>query len=68
MKTTPPTDDAELAKKAIDALMNALGPVDTARFLALPLPKRMESVRRHREWQRNVSKQELLDAVFGKDD
>lgn len=64
MKSTIPLDDARLAQAAVGVLMKALGPADTARFLALPLQKRMDSVRRHREWQRHVDKKELFDAVF----
>lgn len=66
MKSTILLDDAKLAQSAVGVLMKALGPADTARFLALPVRRRMDSVRRHREWQRHVDKKELFDAVFGR--
>ena len=67
MRSTVLLDDAKLAQNAVEVLMKALGPVDTARFLALPARKRLESVRRHRGWQRHADKEKLVDAVFRKD-
>jgi hypothetical protein len=67
MKSTILMDDAILAQSAVEALMKALGPADTARFLALPARKRIDSVRRHREWQRHANKEKLFDEVFRKD-
>jgi hypothetical protein len=64
MKTTTLMDDAKLAQSAVEALMKALGPADTARFLTLPARKRMDSVRRHRDWQRHADKENLFDEVF----
>ena len=61
-------DDAKLAQSAVEALMKALGPADTARFLALPARKRVDSIRRHREWQRHADKEKLFDEVFRKND
>jgi hypothetical protein len=40
--------EEQLIAKAIDLLMETLGPVETSRFLSLPRAKRMESVKRHR--------------------
>ena len=39
----------EMVRRAIDALMNNLGPVETARFLNLPRARRLNSVLRHRK-------------------
>jgi hypothetical protein len=54
-----------MIRQALEALMKALGPVETARFLTLPRGRRLESVRRHREWQANLDPQEFFDLVFG---
>lgn len=54
----------QLIVKAIDLLMEALGPVETRRFLSLPKAKRMESVKRHRLWQLSLTKAEFFDRIF----
>lgn len=57
----------EMVRRAINALMKALGPVETARFLALPRQHRLDSVRRHREWQSSLDAKTFFNQVFGKD-
>jgi hypothetical protein len=64
MKNVKYMDEDVVIKKAIDTLMKELGPVETARFINMPKKKRMESVRRHREWQRLLDKDKLFDEVF----
>jgi hypothetical protein len=56
--------DEELLERAIELLMEHLGPVETSRFLALPSKKRIESVRRHRLWQASLDKDAFFDTVF----
>lgn len=46
--------------------MEKLGPVETSRFLAMDRPKRMESVKRHRQWQKDLDQGAFLDSVFAK--
>jgi hypothetical protein len=55
----------EMVEKAIDALMDALGPVEATRFLTLPRQRRLESVSRHRRWQQDLDKDRFFDQVFG---
>lgn len=55
----------ELIYRAIEVLTTNLGPVETARFLSLPQPRRMESVRRNRLWQEGLDKKRFFDQVFG---
>ena len=57
--------EEEMVQKAIDALMEALGPVETVRFLTLPRQKRLDSVTRHRRWQSGLDKDAFFDQVFG---
>ena len=64
MKTSVLMDEDVLVRKAVHALMDDLGPVETQRFLALPVGAREESVRRHRKWQRQLRKDEFFDEVF----
>jgi len=44
--------------------MKELGPVETARFINMPKRKRIESVKRHREWQKLLDKDKFFDEVF----
>jgi hypothetical protein len=57
-------EEEELLKRAIQVLMEKLGPLETFRFLALPRKKRMESVRRHRQWQAQLDQEEFFNQVF----
>jgi len=65
MKTERYLNEEELIRKAIGALIQELGPVETARFVNLPLPKRMESVKRHRRWQKGLEKEKFIKDIFG---
>jgi hypothetical protein len=53
-----------LIQRAIEILMETLGPVETIRFLSLPRKKRTESVKRHREWQARLEKEQFFTEVF----
>jgi hypothetical protein len=55
----------ELIQRGLEALMKALGPIETTRFLTLPHPYRVESVQRHRQWQATLDQQAFLSQVFG---
>jgi len=54
----------ELIDRGLTALLKALGPVETTRFLNLRREKRLESVKRHRRWQANLKEKDFLDQVF----
>jgi len=66
MKTSQFITEEELLERAISLLLDKLGPVETKRFLSLELPKRLESVQRHRQWQAGLDEDEFYDQVFGK--
>jgi len=55
----------ELIRRGLEALMKALGPIETTRFLTLPHPYRVESVQRHRQWQATLDQQAFFNQVFG---
>ena len=57
-------NEDDLVKKAIDILIQKLGPIETARFINIPQKRRIESVKRHRQWQKQLSKDKLYDEVF----
>jgi hypothetical protein len=65
MKTEKYLNEEELIRKAIEALLQELGPVETARFVNLPRPKRIESVKRHRQWQKALDKDQFIKEIFG---
>ena len=55
----------ELIQHGLEALMRALGPIETTRFLTLPHPPRIESVQRHRRWQATLDQETFFNQVFG---
>ena len=65
MKQSQFLSEEVLVQKAIEVLMGTLGPVETIRFLSLPEKKRTESVKRHREWQAQLEKEQFFNDIFG---
>ncbi len=65
MKQSQFLSEETLVRRAIEVLLESLGPVETIRFLSLPLKKRTESVKRHREWQSRLEKEQFFKEVFG---
>jgi len=53
MKAVKYMDEDTLIKRSIEILMERIGLLETIRFINIPRKKRIESVRRHREWQKN---------------
>jgi hypothetical protein len=64
MKNHTYLQEDEMIRRAIHALIDQLGPIETARFLALPRQRRMDSIRRHRQWQANLDKDRFYAQVF----
>ncbi|GAB6163054.1 hypothetical protein JCM12298_22140 [Desulfothermus naphthae] len=65
MKAERYMDEDTLIRKSIKVLMDTLGPIETFRFLNQPRKKRIERVKRHREWQKMLDKDKFFDNVFG---
>ena len=53
-------------KRGVEALIKELGPVEAVRFINLPKRKRMESVMRHRQWQKQLARDPFFNEVFRK--
>jgi len=53
-------------RKAMEVLIKELGPVEAIRFINMPKRKRVESVRRHREWQKLLDKDRFFNEAFGR--
>ncbi len=65
MRTQAYLPEDVMVQRALEALMNALGPVEAIRFLTLPRQRRLDAVRRHRQWQAGLDKDRFFDQVFG---
>jgi len=65
MRSVKYMDEELMVKKAIKALIGELGPVEANRFINMPRKKRTDSVKRHREWQKQLEKDTFLNEVFG---
>jgi len=66
MKESQVLNEETLVQRAIEVLMDTLGPVEAMRFLSLPIKKRVESVKRHQKWQAQLQKEQFFHEVFGK--
>ena len=64
MTTMKYMEEEKIIKKAMNILIKELGPVEAIRFLTLPKIKRMESVKRHRNWQKMLHKDLFFDEIF----
>ena len=64
MKTSTFINEEQLISKAVDALISKLGPVETNRFLSLMKKKRVESVKRHHQWQAKLNKEQFFETIF----
>lgn len=68
MRTIKYMNEEVVIKKGMQALIKELGPVEAIRFINLPKKKRLESIMRHREWQRLLDKDRFFDDIFGRKD
>ncbi len=64
MKATKYLSNELILKKGLEALVKALGPVEAVRFITMPVEERIESVKRHREWQKKIDKETFFKEVF----
>jgi len=64
MRTEKYMDEEIVIERGVRVLIKELGPVEALRFMNLPKKKRMESVRRHREWRKLLDKKRFFDEVF----
>jgi hypothetical protein len=53
-------NDEATIKKGVDALVRELGPVEAMRFLSFPRERRQGSIKRHREWQKTLDKNDFF--------
>lgn len=65
MSTQTYLPEETIIRRGLEALMAALGPIETARFLSLPRSRYPDYVEWHRQWQAELNPQEFFDEVFG---
>ncbi len=65
MNTAKYMDEEKVIKRGIGALIRELGPIEAIRFINIHRQKRLESVKRHRQWQQTLDKDEFFNQVFG---
>lgn len=65
MDTVRYLPEEQLVQKALEALVDKLGPVEASRFLSLTREGRVESVARHQKWQNTLEQEAFFDEVFG---
>ncbi len=53
-----------MIERAVEALFQALGPIEAARFLALPQRPILDSVEWHRRWQDSLDADEFFAKAF----
>lgn len=53
-----------LVQRVIEILLETFGPVESTRFLSLHVKKRIESVKRHWEWQSQLEKVQCFNEDF----
>jgi hypothetical protein len=64
MSITRLMPDKDLIEKVTELLFKELGYTDAVRFLSLPKEQRLESVKRHRNWQESLDKEKFYNDVF----
>lgn len=64
MSTVKYMNEEIVIKRAMEVLIRELGPVEAIRFINIPKKKRIDSIRRHREWQRLLNKSKFFNEVF----
>jgi hypothetical protein len=59
-------NEEELFNQAIRLLTEKSGPLETSRFLSIAGKRRMESVKRHHQWQNGLDKDNFFKSIFNK--
>ena len=64
MKNRIINNNDELIQKAVSILLEKLGPADTNRFLTILPQDRIDSVKRHQQWQDKLNKKVFFKEIF----
>jgi hypothetical protein len=64
MKNVKYMDEENIIEKGINILIKGLGPAQAIRFMNISKEVKMESVKRHRLWQKQLDKEKFLKKIF----
>ena len=64
MKVVKYMDEEIVIKKGVELLIKGLGPMEAIRFMSLTKERKIDSVKRHRAWQKQLDKDRFLNDVF----
>ena len=64
MKNAKYMDEENIIEKGVDLLIKGLGPAQAIRFMNISKAVKMESVKRHRLWQKQLDKEKFFKEVF----
>jgi hypothetical protein len=64
MKAAKYMDEELMLKKGIELLIKGLGPLEAMRFMSLSRERKIDSVKRHRAWQKKLDKDQFFKEVF----
>ena len=64
MKTKIELQGDELIKKAFEILIENLGIIETNRFIEAIKKRKIDSVKRHQNWQKKLDKNVFFDEIF----
>ena len=68
MTTETVMTEEQLIRQGTDALIDNLGIMEATRFLTIKRQGRLESVERHRLWQRGLNKEGFFGDVFTREE
>jgi hypothetical protein len=64
MKAAKYMDEELVLKKGVELLIKGLGPLEAMRFISLSRERKIDSVKRHRAWQKKLDKAQFFNEVF----
>ena len=64
MKNAKYRVEEDMIEKGVDLLIKGLGPVEAIRFMNISKEAKMESVKRHRLWQKQLDKDTFYKKIF----
>ena len=64
MKTKIELQGDELIKKAFELLIENLGITETNRFIEAIKKRKIDSVKRHQNWQKKLDKESFFNEIF----
>jgi hypothetical protein len=64
MKAVKYMDEEIVIQKGVELLIKGLGPMEAIRFMGLSKQRKIDGVKRHRTWQKQLDKDLFFNQVF----